>query len=299
MKIRKPDKETVLSTAFIVLLWLAMAALASAGEPVAKINGKPDATKAAKQGDLIVLDSKDSTPDTKRKWVVWPELKGSASQIRESVEALAEQLKQLDPDATIILSVEDNGDNGSISLEGDTKLVLASYPGIYRVMLAVADKEGGLAVARCTVTVTGVTSTPPTPPSDPPSQPPSNPPTTPDPPVTPPGGFISKYDLDTAAKLWLVQIPNEMIKEKPAMHKIFAAIGRGAADGKYSSIKEIDTALGNTINDADKNKLLTKPAWNSWAKSCMAALTALMATGDVKTPQDYGQALLEVAEGLK
>lgn len=326
---KRPDKDSVKSVAFIVLLWLAMFGLAQSAEPtladplppappvvqplppvviaqplppvvvqpIAKVTGKT----VAKTGDLIVLDSKDSTPaDAHRKWTVWPDLTGSPSEVRENVQRLVEQIKALEPAAEVNLPTVDDGDGNSISIEGDGRLILASYPGVYRVMLAVSNPDG-LAVAKWTVTVTATTPKP-CPPDSPDPDPPSDPdpPTTPDPPVTPPDPpFTNRFDLEQASRLWLVQIPNETLVERAAMQKIFRTIGQGAVDGLYGTMDEVQVGLGKTINDADAAKLLTKRAWDSWGKSASGAIVGLKAAGKVTTPQDYGQALLEIAAGLE
>lgn len=264
--------------------FLLLASFSFAAEPVAVVTGK----KVAKTGDLIVLDSKDSTADTKRKWTVWPELKGTASQVNENLERWANALRE--HGATVVMPTESD-DSLSIAIEGDNKLVLASYPGVYRVMLAVSNADG-LAVAKWTVTVSTDQPVPPDVPDDPP--PDDDPP-----PPPPPPGVANRYDLEQACRLWLVQIPNETLSEKPAMRQVFATIGQGAVDGKYATAKDVETGLSKTLKDAGMNKLITTAAWNSWGKSASAAIVALQASGKIATPQDYGQALLEVAEGLK
>lgn len=261
--------------------------IAAAAEPVAKITGK----NVAKTGDLIVLSSAESTPETKRKWTVWPELIGSQAEVNENLERWAAALRE--HGATVVMPAQPD-DSSSIAIEGDGRLILASYPGVYRVMLAVANSEG-IGVAKWTVTVTRHVAPDPGPDPDPDPDPK---PDDPDPPPTPPG-VTPRYELTVACKNWLVQIPNETLSERPAMRQIFATIGRGAADGRYATVKEVESGLAATITDADKNKLLTKAAWNSWGKSASGAIVALQQAGEIKTPQDYGQALLEIAEGLK
>lgn len=262
--------------------------LAFAAEPKAVITGKP----LGKPGYFVVLNSGQSTPaDAKRKWVVWPELPGTRQEVREQVEQLVEELKSLKPGAQVILPADDENEEIQFSIEGNGRLALAGIPGAkYKVVLIVTVPNEEPAIAKHEVAIGTFPGVPPPDTPDPPDDPDPPPPTP---------GVTNRYDLEQACRLWLVQIPNETLSEKPAMRQVFATIGQGATDGKYATAKDVETGLSKTLKAAGTNKLITTAAWNSWGKSASAAIVALQASGKIATPQDYGQALIEIAEGLK
>lgn len=251
--------------------------------PVAKVTGKDK----ARQGELIVLSAEKSENARYSRWTVWADISGDPLQLTEDEQAFISDLRRK---GVVVILPTDADDDDGISFETPDRLVLASFPGTYRVMLAVSN-EHGLSVAKHTVVVVG--NNPQPPPNEPDPPPPDNPP----PPST--GGVENRYDLENASRLWLVQIPNETMVERPAMRKIWQTIGQGAKDGKYLSIEDIVKSLGSTLNDAHDNKHITKPAWNSWGKSANDTLKALVASGKITGPQDYGHAMLEIAEGIK
>lgn len=254
-----------------ILAVILCCSVAFAADPIAVVTGK----KLAKTGDLIVLDSKDSTPDTRRKWTVWPELTGTASQVNENLERWAASLRE--HGATVIMPSESD-DSNSIAIEGDSKLVLASYPGTYRVMLAVSNADG-LAVAKWTVTVSAASPPPDVP--DPPEEP--------DPPVVPSLG------LTASVQGWLASVPAANLAEKAALRAALTSTGNQAVAGKHSNLDAVKAAAGTAI----KNSGIDLSAWKAFGQSMNAGFDGLIATGKIATAADYGRGLLEVAEGLK
>lgn len=249
---------------------------ALAAEPIAVISGK----KIAKTGDLIVLSSADSTPDTKRKWTVWPELAGTPSEVNESLERWAASLRE--HGATVIMPSESD-DSNSISIEDDSKLVLASYPGTYRIMLAVSNADG-LDVAKWTVTVSATT-----PPDIPPPPPP---PDDDDPPLPPPPP--ASFGLKPSVAGWLASVPAANLPQRQALRTALSAAGTKAANGDFATLSDAKAAAGTAIKDSG----IDLQAWRMFGTSMNAAFDGLIATGRIVTARDYGRAMLEIGEGL-
>lgn len=282
-----------------VLIFLMLCVGAQAAEPTAVITGP----ETAKTGDLIVLDSSKSTAATTRKWTVWPELTGTQSQIDENMERWAAVLRE--HGATVIMPSEPE-DGSSISIEGDSKCVIASYPGVYRVMLAVSNADG-LSVAKWTVTVAPCTPPTPAPPNpvppDPTPVPPTPVPPTPVPPtpVPPtPAPPSPDFGLTEASRQWLKTVPADLVaSQRIGIAARFRLVGNRAVLGEFQTMKDAEAAIGQALVEAKNLAQFDPLAWKVFGESMNAAFKGLQAAGKMTTPKDYGYALLAIARGLE
>lgn len=147
-------------------------------------------------------------------------------------------------------------------------LVLASYPGTWRVYLLVANSEG-IRFQSWTVEISGDGPTPP-----------------------PPG---DELDLSDEARQWLQSVPQQYRTVQQDVRLTIKGIGEIAEQA--NSIPVLKAMLEFGLNNAVSGLGDNKDEWDQFAGSMNAALGALQAQG--LTPGEYGQALLSIAKGLE
>lgn len=239
--------------------------MAIADAPVAKIEG-PD---HGRPGDIIILSASEADHTS---WAV------DASEVQVPVEdaaaALMATAEVLRKAGFSVEAPDTDAPPVYLELDGGKRLLLASYPGVYRLNLAVSNADG---VSQCAakVTITGKV--------DPPKPPPK-----PDvDPVIPPGKFGLGQKMYRAAML--VQSAN-----RPAEAKQIAAallMSAVAADGQ-AMIDAFATTM-KTKFTADQ-----KAAWEPWRQSYLAELSSLQQANKLVNKSDWVTAFGEMAVGL-
>lgn len=252
--------------------------LAQDAGPTPKIT----AATSANVGDIIIIDAAESIADH-FSWIV------DSSGVRFPADGSGLSTKTVDqlmklgwkPPATKSGRVE------YMILEGGKKLILASYPGTWKVVLAVSNKDGVKQLAH-TMTVTGGGTEPPDVPDDP-DDPPDDP--------------KLKTDFSAEAKTWLATVKRSSRDKKDSsgitvqenLHDTLVEIGNRWK--KAGSIAVMETLLGVGIQ-ATLTPLGAKAKdWQTFAVKSNEALDSVKSNGG--TPEQYGAALLSIAKGLE
>jgi len=199
----------------------------------------------------------------------------------EEITKLTENLKRLG----FKVEAPGGGDTSplyAIRNEGK-ELFLSSYPGTYRIVLAVAVDGAGIKMLPWTIKVSADSPKP-----EPPDEPDPKPDPEPDP--DPPAGF------GLAAKVpgWIKTVPDQHKSNAESIAKVLESSGRAAIAGTLKEIKEVESVTILGLQVTIKNK----QAWNKFGSSLMTELDALQKSGKIKTVADYGEALVEVAGAL-
>lgn len=277
-----------------------MAATALSAEPVAKITCN---RQVPKQGDLLRLDSSDSTPtEANRKWEVFAELTGNDQEVRENEVRMAEDL--LASGRWDVVERSNGKPPGYESADNERRLYLPTYPGKYHIMLAITtanevDPTKPLIDTEqyeITILPACPPPVPPVPPTNPPV-PPTNPPV---PPTEPPPSNPGKFGLTVSAAKWLETVPPDLRHQKAAVRGACQAVGNKAVAGQYATPAQVEAAFGEALKEVNRQGAIDALAWRVFGNDYMnPAIAGLKSTGKIKTAADYGQALLEIGEGLK
>lgn len=233
---------------------------------VIKVHGSAE----KRVGDLIHLDGHDSTADTLT-WYVDTSGVTVPDGLDDTVlKSNAEELKRLGYQV-----IGPTGEDSFYEIIGED-IFLSSYPGVYRVVLAAAGLSGGevsvdLEGYSVTVAGDGVFHPPPKPP--PPSQ-----------------GF----GLASSVPTWLATVPTDKRSNQKVIKGVLDTNARLAADGRFNTLTEIKQSLGAGLAAAVTEVV----AWRSFGNSLYTAISKLEASGKIKTPQDFGKALAEIAGAM-
>lgn len=253
----------------IVFAFLFLQAMAFADPPVAKVQGP----NSASPGDIVILDA--SASNAKHySWLVDASGVDVPTGRNGDVGSLVQKLESLG--FKVERPATDNGPNTHLMIDGGKKLLLASYPGVWRISLAVSD-DSGVSQIPWTVTVGG--SPPPKPKPDDPDVPP------PDPPA----------DLTADAKRWLATVPADALSAKKSLRESLRSIGMKG--GEIGSIVAIDALLTNNVTAALQPLGNKAGGWESFFQSADAALENVKAKGG--GPAEYGAALVQIAKALE
>ena len=161
----------------LAVLLLMSAVAAAQTKPVPKIKGP---TKA-RTGDIIILDASESTADHFH-WLIDDSSVTVPEGSMQSAQKMADQLRQL---GFKVEPPKDAKTSNYLMIDGGKKLILASYPGTWKIILAVGNK-GGVDQLAWTLVVQGAKPTP-------------NPGPGPTPPApTPPTGKVARAMYDAA-----------------------------------------------------------------------------------------------------
>jgi len=242
--------------------------------PVLDIKGPT----TARSGDIIVLDASGSVADHYN-WLVdvssvdVPGGGGDGSDISTMVS----QLKALG--YNVQSPGDDSGPLTHILIDGGKKVITASYPGIWRFYLAGSNSEG---VVQKSWTVKIGTFTPDSPPKDDPKDPPK----------------IPEFGLADQVSGWVSKVPASSQSQKSTLKESLHKVGTDCVNGVHDTPDACEKAVGEVILQLVSSGKLNSSDWSSFGQSLNLAFTALRATGSIKTPQDYGYAVLEVAGGL-
>lgn len=234
--------------------------------PVAGISGP----EKGRPGDILILSASEADHVD---WLVDSSdvavpVEDAAAKLEETAEALRAAGFTVEPPAT-------NAPPVYLELDGGKRLLLASYPGTYRVSLAVGNADG---VDQTSVKVVVSGGKPPKPDD-------------PDPPTPEPAIPVGKFGL--GIKSWR------------------AAQGVRSSD-RASEAKQLATALLLSLAATDGQAMLDqfastmkskftesqKQAWEPWRSVYLAELTALQAAGKLKERGDWAAAFTEFALGL-
>lgn len=264
----------------ILLLCLAIATPASAAPPVPAITGPT----TARTGDLIFLDASGSTA-THFDWLVDTSGVSIPTNGAESAQSMAEKLRKLG------FKVEPPKNSAAsatyLVLDGGKKLLLASYPGTWRVSLAVGNSEG-VKQLPWTLVVAGNGPLPPPPKPDDPK---------------PPGPPPIKTDYSAEAKQWLATVPvasrNIITHKGLTVQKNLADTLNevGMQADRAGSIAAMDILLEIGIKAVFKPLGPKAADWAKFAASADAVLNDLKSKG--ATPSQYGAALISIAKGIQ
>lgn len=261
-----------------VTAFAAMTSVVSGQDPVPMITGPV----VARTGDIVILDASGSTADH-FDWLV--DTSGVLFPSRESKATTAE-IAKLRAKGFDIKPLARTPPAFMIMGDGK-KLLLASYPGIWKISLAVGNENGVKQLPWIIV----ITNNGPQPPPGP----------KPDPPKPDPPGLNT--NLTAAARTWLATVPASSRNHKDrkgitiqknlrdTLHEI------GISAVKAGSIAAMETLLQIGIQ-ASFTPLGAKALdWKSFAESANKALDDLKDKG--ATPAQYGAALISIAKGLE
>lgn len=256
----------------LLLLALLVPSVASASPPRAIITGPTTATP----GEFLTLDATGSENDPKHfKWSISPELRGR---------------KQLLPS------------------DGGGKCVVATYPGVYLITLAISNDDG-IDTLTYQITIPGDAPCPPPEPQPVPPQPvPPTPGPAPQPtPVPVPVPVIPDGEFKVAAKvaeiIGRINSPSRTTEAKQLADAADALAAQIAA-GTVTNATEVLTRIGGGI------KAMNNPAWTAAAadfaklmettwKSHSAARLKLTAIGGIVDPAGWSTLLRELAVGAR
>ncbi len=201
----------------------------------------------ASQGDLVILDASQSKSAEHYRWTVIPKLSG---------------------DRLTILPIEEG-----------KKCLLASLPGKYTVILAVAGADG-IDLYEHTIVITG-SSTPAPKPDD----------QDPDP---QPNVINTRYGLtDLAARMM------QQVSDKSAASAVADVFGGLSAQVSAGAIKDIDELQ---IETAKRNRQAlgdTRDAWSEFFSAVQDELKDLAQSKKLDTLQDHAIAWKEIAAGIR
>lgn len=261
---------------------LLVPSLAFAAPPKAVIEGPTTRVP----GQICRLDATKSTDGEFFTWIVFVDLADKSQAERQQM--LNHYLAEL---RAANVEVPAAIDDESIIADAGKTLFLPTFPGVYQVAVVVANKDGQTK-SKHTVTVNGGPIAPPEPPpdDDPPPKPPEDPPL----PPTSAFGF-------TAVQVgeWLKSVPETKRAQKAALADAFRLAGKQAATGAFDTVAKAEAAGNAAIKAAVLSGKVDYVAWTKFGETVQAAVDGLKATGKIASPQDYGRALLELAEALK
>jgi len=183
-----------------------------------------------------------------------------------------------------VIRSEAGEENPTFSIQnGGRDLFLSSYPGTYRVFLAVSIDGVGVAQTSWTVKVKECRGPPDEP--DPPKPP--EPPDEPDPPTT---GF----GLAAKVPVWLTSVPQEHRSNSAAIKESLSAVGKIAGTDILPTVSGVKTALLASLTLSIKDK----SAWAKFGQSLATELEKLQSAGTITTAKQFGEAILEVAGAM-
>lgn len=247
---------------------LPVGAASAAPKAVINHNGTPQ----RRVGDLIHLDSHKSTGEAFKWYVDTSGVEVPSDNDDSQVRDNAAELRRMG--FTVIEPQEDTATFEV--LERD--VFLASYPGVYRVILAAASNtDDGIQtdVTGYNVTVGNGTPEPP-PPTD-----------EPDPPKI-------TFGLAKLVPGWLATVPDAAKGNKQSIAEVLAVNAKLAAEGRFNTLQEIQQAVGVGLSAA----ITDKKAWGKFGAEFTAAIDALQKSGKIQTPADFGKAIGEVAGAM-
>lgn len=251
---------------------LLLTGVAFAEKPIAKVAG-PD---KGRLGDILIVSC--ATEDaTHLSWDV--DSSGVSVPVEDAAAALEETAEALRAAGFKVEAPDTDAPPVYLELDGGKRLLLASYPGTYRLHLAVSNADG-VSQAAWQLTVSGKAPDPPKPP-DPPG------PTPVVEPVLPAGKF------GIAIKSW-------------------RAAQQVASASRPAEAKQLAAALLVSLTEADGQKMLDrfaatmktqftdaqKAAWGPWRTAYLAELTALQQANKLNEKADFATAFTEIALGL-
>lgn len=263
----------------LCMLFVTIASVANAAPPEIAIQGP----RSGQPGDILILDASGTESGDHYSWLI------DASQVsiptlstQAETDRLIAQLRQLG------VKVEEPSNSSAVTthllLDDSKRLVLASYPGEWRIVLAVSNSDG-IRQQVWTVKVSGQRPQPPLP--DPPV-------TTPDPPVQHP-----EFGLRQSVREWVAAVPSGSRSQSASVAQAIEQVAQTAIAGQFTSIEEVDRALFQSLSSGMNSGAISKADWAGFGSKLMDSVTALKAIGRVTGPVEFGQALSEVVEGLR
>lgn len=225
----------MLNRTLVVVLLLVSPCLA---QPVPRIDGPTSGTP----GDIIFLDASKSTADH-FDWLI-----DSSGVSLPSKSALTH-----------------------VVVDGGKKVLLASYPGTWRISLAVGDKNGVKQLQWKIVVAGGTPGPDPPPPTD------------------------DKFDLSDEAREWLKSVPAAYRTPARDISETLNEIG--ARWKEAGSIKAMETLVtfGVGVSLAPLGANASK--WGEFFAAANLSLDKLKTGG--ATAEQYGKALQSIAKGMK
>lgn len=220
---------------------------------------------AAFVGSLVVLDATESRGDY-YSWLVdtsgvtLPPVAEAAELSRHIAALRAAGLNVLEKKELELTPTH-------IVIDSGRKLILSSFPGTYRVILAVSVDGVGVAQAVHTVTIRRATPGPP-----------------------PTFGF----GLAAQVPAWLATVPAADRGDAAAIGKGLKNIAAIAGSDILPDIQSVKTALLATLTISIKNK----KSWREFGTAFANEIDRLLESGKISTPKQYGQALGEVGGAL-
>jgi len=289
--------------AFILFFWMGSgsspnSALISAETPSVSTtnssNLKPDPiivghTKAT-TGALIVLkadvvaDFYDWSVDTTL--VTIPNEEASAS-LSDAVELLQ----------SAGFTIEKNSENDSqfyVVLDNGKAIVLASYPGTWQVNLAVSNASGvSQRSHKVVVRPIGL----PDPPKDPDDGEGDDDDPDPEPDPDPPKPH--DFKLGPQIKALIDDIPQATLdREASSVRNALANAADAAFRGDFTTTKEADASVSKAFTDLINQNLLTVKDWKAFGIGINELFSALIASGEIQSVDDWGLALREVVGAM-
>lgn len=249
---------------------LLLCAVAAADAPVAKIAGPT----SGRPGDILILDASGSAA-TFHDWSIdTADVQVPADHTLESFRTTVESMRAA---GFRVTAPRTDSPPVYMLLDGGTRVLLASYPGTYRVSLAVGNAEG-VDQLQWKLVVAGGAPVPPKPDD-------------PDPPPPPP----DKYGLTLIHRTVgsLIDSPNRRA-EALKIAGVFASVRTQTSLGATGMIEAVQSQLKTALTADEKAR------WEAWRLTYVASLQALQQRDDwTDTAAEFAAAFAEIEAGLK
>lgn len=264
--------------AFFATVLFALSAFAG-DPPIPKITGPTNASV----GEIIIIDASQSAGMTGAtpqhyNWLV--DTSEVTVPLSKDGPDLAKLVSQLRASGFSVQAPADGQPMTYMILEGNAKILLASYPGTWKISLAVGNEFGVRQIPwKVVVKKDGTVPIP-------------NP--DPGPGPTPQPGPVT-FGLSEQVPGWLATVPQSARSNIPSIVEALKGNAAACASNKFGTVGEAETALTVVLLSAVQNRT----AWLRFGTSLNDALTNLKSAGRIVTPQDFGKAITEVAVALE